>query len=414
VLENYTSEEVSRITGLSVSKFEEIADTYTSIKPGTVTYAMGLTQHTCGAQLLRALCLMQLTLGNMGVPGGGVNAIRGQNNVQGATDMLVLCHLLPGYIAIPGSDGQIRAYQAWKNAGRPGDLSRKMKPIVDFTWNGVDYVAGTEYDNIWYMNTGTTRTHGGWRRYEKAWGLFMGTWPTSDPENGAVISDIPYNRGHPIIDADRAFGTGKFKVYFEIGDNGVVTDGGAASVYKEFTEAPGKMVVADIWETETAHLADIVLPMASVYEKNGSVSNSPRWVQYRWKTSEPPGSSKSDLSLFMKLYRMWRDRGIMKLPSEMFMEDHPGEAFPTDPMGRKCLEYIPGDEIWGFYGLAKGQAGRPCPDLNWEWYAEPDQDNMRASDQVYARWTTPSASMTDSTGRVTSGTSHPSTPTPMA
>jgi hypothetical protein len=80
-----------------------------------------------------------------------------------------------------------------------------MKPIVDFSWKGVDYVAGKEYDNIWYMDTGNTRTHGGWRRYEKAWGIFVGTWPTSDPENGAVISDIPYNVGHPIIDADRAF-----------------------------------------------------------------------------------------------------------------------------------------------------------------------------------------------------------------
>ena len=384
VLDNYTPEEVSRISGMSVSKFIEIADLYTSIKPGTVTYAMGLTQHTNAAQLLRALCLMQLTLGNMGVPGGGVNAIRGQNNVQGATDMLVLCHLLPGYIGIPTSDSQLRAYQAWKNAGMPSDLTRKMKPRISFSWKGVDYEAETEYDNIWYMNTGTTRTHGGWRRYEKAWGIFMGTWPTDDPENGAIISDIPYNVGHPIIDSDRAYGNGKFNVYFEIGDNGVVTDGGAASVYKEFTEAPGKMVVADIWETETAYLADLVLPMASVYEKNGSVSNSARWVQYRWKTSDPPGDAKTDLSLFMKLYKMWRDRGVLTLPSELYMRDHPNEDYPTDPMGRKCLEYIVGDEIWGFNGLLKGQAGRPCPDLNWEWYSEPDTDNMNASDQVYA------------------------------
>jgi formate dehydrogenase major subunit len=386
VLENYTAEEVSRISGMSVAKFNEVAETFTDPenRPGTVTYAMGLTQHTNAAQLLRALCLMQLTLGNMGVPGGGVNAIRGQNNVQGATDMLVLCHLLPGYIAIPSSDAQIRQYQAWKNAGRPSDLKRKITPTVSFTWKGVNYEVGVETDNPWYMGTGTTRTHGGWRRYEKAWGIFMGTWPTNDPENGAVISDIPYNVGHPIIDADRAFGVGKFKVYFEIGDNGVVTDGGAASVYKEFTEAPGKLVVADIWETETAHLADLVFPMASVYEKNGSVSNSSRWVQYRWKTSDAPGDAKSDLSLFIKMYKMWRERSIMQLPSELYMKDHPDEEFPLDPMGRKCMEYIAGDEIWGFNGVLKGQAGRPCTDLNWDWFAEPDTDNMKASDQVYA------------------------------
>lgn len=384
VFDNYTAQEVSRITGLSVSKFNEIADTFTSLKPGTVTYAMGLTQHTNGAQLLRALCIMQLVLGNMGKPGGGINAIRGQNNVQGATDMLVLCHLLPGYIPMPKSDAEVREYQAWKDAGMAGDLSRTMTPRVSFAWKGVTYTAGTGYDNIWYMSTMTTRKFGGWRRYERAWGIFVGTWPTDDPENGAVISDIPYNVGHFMIDQHRAFGRGKIKVHFEVGDNPVVTEGGAASTYEEFVEAPGKLVVADIWPTETAHLADIVLPMASVYESNGSVSNSPRWVQYRWKASDAPGDSKSDLWFFINLYRVLRQRGALKLPSELFMENHPTESFPTDDLGRKCLEYIPGDEIWGIASDELGKAGRPCSDLNWEWFAKSEQDNMIASDQVYA------------------------------
>lgn len=379
VLGNYTADEVSRITGLSVKKFNEIASTFTSLKPGTVTYAMGLTQHTNAAQLLRSLCIMQLVLGNMGKPGGGINAIRGQNNVQGATDMCVLAHILPGYIPPPNKDAEIREHQAWKNAGMPGDLSRKIAPRVDFTWKGVAYKKGVEYDNIWYMKTLTTRKFKGWRRYERAWGMFVGTWPTDDPENGAIISDLPYKIGHPIIDQDRAYGHGKIKTYFVWGDNSVVTDGGAASVYKEFCEAPGKLVVADIHPTETAHLADVVLPMVSVYERNGSASNSARWVQYRWKVRDPPGEAKPDIWLTVKLYKVLRERDAIRLPSERFMKDHPGEPFPTDDLGRKCLEYIPGDEIWGV-----GKAGRPCPDSSWNWYADPHTENMKASDQVYA------------------------------
>ncbi|MCD6511153.1 MAG: molybdopterin-dependent oxidoreductase [Thaumarchaeota archaeon] len=384
VLENYTPEEVSKITGVPVEKFLEVAETFCTNKPGTVTYAMGLTQHTNGVQLLRSLCVMQLVLGNMGRPGGGINAIRGQNNVQGATDMLVLCHLFPGYIPIPKSEMEIREHQFWKNLGRPSDLSRYAVAYIDTKipkdyelWNGSklkkgDVVRkGERVPNPWYMNTLTTRKFSGWHRYEKAWGIFVGTFPINDPLDGAVISDLPFKPGHFIIDQDRAFGKGKIKVYFEIGDNGVVTDGGAASVYKEFTKAPGRLIVADIWMTETAHLADLVLPMACAYEKDGSVTNSPRWVQWRSKVVDPPGVAKSDLWLFVNLYKSMRQKGVLKLPSERFIEDHKDLIDPVT--GRKLgeqgyLECLP-DEIWG---------PRPCPDRNWGWYDE------RAPEQVYA------------------------------
>ncbi|MCW3975225.1 MAG: molybdopterin-dependent oxidoreductase [Candidatus Bathyarchaeota archaeon] len=449
VLSNYTPEEVSRITGLSVEKFLEVAETFAKLsaegrdlsppRAGTVTYAMGLTQHTCGVQLLRALTIMQLTLGNMGKRGGGVNAIRGQNNVQGATDMLVLCHNLPGYVPVPTSETEIREEQFWKNLNMPSDVAEKCKIIRDTSvpkdykleresllkkdsilnagsfisigssGGGLETIAGNELTsdlvlvadctlgedstikagslvkkdsqlaNPWYMNTLTRRTYALWALYQRVWGIFVGTFPLGDPYKGAIISDLPFNVGHFTIDMQRAFGHGKTKVEFIMGENSVVTDGSASETYEELRNGPGKLIVGDIWrETETSQLADIVLPMATVYERDGSVSNSGRWIQWRWKVSDPPGDAKSDLWAFINLYKTLRQRRALELPSERYIEDHKGIVDPETgkALGEQgWLENIEGKELWG---------PRPCPDKNWNWYADADRENAKAAEQVYA------------------------------
>jgi anaerobic selenocysteine-containing dehydrogenase len=103
----YTPKMVSDITGMSESVFLQIADEYTSTyadgKSGTILYAMGTTQHTVGVQNIRNYAILQLLLGNMGVAGGGINALRGESNVQGSTDMCLLYHILPGYLGVPGA-----------------------------------------------------------------------------------------------------------------------------------------------------------------------------------------------------------------------------------------------------------------------------------------------------------------------
>ncbi len=88
--------------------YEAYAATGTKDKAGTIMYAMGWTQHTVGVQNIRAMCIAQLLLGNMGIAGGGVNALRGESNVQGSTDHAMLFHILPGYLKAP--------------LGHPGDL----------------------------------------------------------------------------------------------------------------------------------------------------------------------------------------------------------------------------------------------------------------------------------------------------
>ncbi|TFH40432.1 MAG: formate dehydrogenase, partial [Chrysiogenales bacterium] len=101
----YTPEMVERITGCPKGTFLKVAETFTSThkpdKAATIMYAMGITQHTVGTQNVRAFSVLQLLLGNIGLAGGGINALRGESNVQGSTDHALLFHILPGYLPSP-------------------------------------------------------------------------------------------------------------------------------------------------------------------------------------------------------------------------------------------------------------------------------------------------------------------------
>jgi formate dehydrogenase major subunit len=101
---------VANITGTPKEKVKEIYETYTATggpqKAATIMYAMGWTQHTVGTQIIRTMAMIQLMLGNMGVSGGGVNALRGESNVQGSTDHCLLFHILPGYLKTPRASTQ--------------------------------------------------------------------------------------------------------------------------------------------------------------------------------------------------------------------------------------------------------------------------------------------------------------------
>ena len=111
---NWTPEETERVTGVPGSQLRRVARTLANNRPGTVIWCMGGTQHTNGNNNTRAYCALQLALGNMGVAGGGTNIFRGHDNVQGATDLGVLSHTLPGYYGL--SEG------AWKHWSRVWDV----------------------------------------------------------------------------------------------------------------------------------------------------------------------------------------------------------------------------------------------------------------------------------------------------
>jgi formate dehydrogenase major subunit/formate dehydrogenase alpha subunit len=132
-IEKYTPELVSEITGISIEQLHQTAELISINKPMAVFWAMGITQHTTGVFNVLSLGNLQMLLGNMGVPGGGVNPLRGQNNVQGACDMGALPNVFPGYQAVTDEKNLLKFSEAWKLkdlnlSNRPGLTVTEMIP----------------------------------------------------------------------------------------------------------------------------------------------------------------------------------------------------------------------------------------------------------------------------------------------
>ncbi|MGB9468110.1 MAG: molybdopterin-dependent oxidoreductase, partial [Candidatus Acidiferrum sp.] len=147
----YTPEIVERITGIPKEQFLKAADLYTSIrkdgdmkKVGTVIYAVGWTQHSFGTQIIRTAAMLQLLLGNVGRAGGGVNALRGHSNIQGATDMAGLYDSLPGYLKVPTPADT--SFDAWIKRTTP--TASKPAP-----WESFNYYSNTSKFAVSLMKT---------------------------------------------------------------------------------------------------------------------------------------------------------------------------------------------------------------------------------------------------------------------
>lgn len=280
----YDIQTVARITGSPPDIYEQACRLFASTgqpgRAGNVIYAMGITQHTCGAQNARALCMLQLLLGNVGVAGGGVNAQRGESNVQGSTDMAMLHHLLPGYLGMvyAGKHTTLRDYLAGE-VPRAGYWSNKGKFFVSLL-------------KAWF---------GDQARRENDFGF---DWlPKHDGKN----------RTHMGIFAEMA--AGNIKGLFAWGQNPAV-GGPSALQERQAMEKLDWLVVVDLFETETAafwHRPGVdpagintevfLLPAAMSYEKEGTVVNSGRWAQFRYKAVDPPGEAKSDLWIADRLFK---------------------------------------------------------------------------------------------------------------
>ena len=289
----YDADTVCNITGTPKDVYLEVCQTYAASgqkgKAGTIMYAMGTTQHTYGTQNVRSYAVLQLLLGNMGVAGGGINALRGTSNVQGSTDMCLLAHILPGYLNVPmEGDTDLDTYilRTGKHTG------------ATITPQGL---AGDTSSNWW----------GNSRKYVvsllKAW---YGDAATADNDFG--FHNLPKcdpNVNYTHIGMIEAMGRGIIKGLWIWGQNpasGGPNSNGARTALGNLDW----LVSTDIWMTETAEFwkrpgvdsADIdtevfVLPAACSYEKEGSISNSGRWAQWRYKAVEPLGEAMPDLEI---------------------------------------------------------------------------------------------------------------------
>ncbi|MBI3991386.1 MAG: formate dehydrogenase subunit alpha, partial [Candidatus Omnitrophica bacterium] len=226
-VKSYNPRKVEEITGIPASALVEAARTYAAAKNAVILWAMGITQHTTATDAVMALANLAMLTGHVGTEYSGVNPLRGQNNVQGSSDMGALPNLYPGYQK--AADESIR------------------------------------------------------KKFEEAWKV-----------------NLPVSAGLTIVEMMHAAADGKIKGMYIMGENPVLSDPNIPKV-KAGLENLEFLVVQDIFLTETAEFADVVLPSASFAEKDGTFTNSERRIQLLNKVLGPIGESKPDWKIICEV-----------------------------------------------------------------------------------------------------------------
>ena len=316
----YDVKNVVKITGTPEKQLLAVYKTYAATaapdKAGTVLYAMGWTQHTVGVQNIRAMSIIQLLLGNMGVAGGGVNALRGESNVQGSTDQGLLFHILPGYLPTPRATQP--AFEDYKKAITP--VSKDPKSL-------------------------------NWKKNQPKYAVSLVK---------SMYKDVEADKGYewlPKLDAgqDASWLTlfdkmlaGTFKGFFAWGMNPAASGANSNKTREALTKLDW-MVNVNIFDNETASFwrgpgmdpAKIktevfVLPCCVSVEKEGSISNSGRWMQWRYAGPTPMGETKPDgdiiYELFMKIRELYqKEKGAFPDPILGLNVDDWGDGHVFDP-----------------------------------------------------------------------------------
>ena len=283
----YTPEMVSRITGTPKEKLLEVYGAFSKTgrpdKSGNILYAMGWTQHTVGTQNIRAMSIIQELLGNMGIAGGGVQALRGESNVQGSTDHGLLFHILPGYLGVPrASDTTLAVYN--------GKRTPKTKEPNSLNW---------------------------WKNYPKYSASllrsFYGLNATLD-EAYSYLPKLDDGVDYSWLSLFDQMYKGKFSGFFAWGMNPAVSGANIFKVRKALTQLDW-LVNVNLFENETGDFwrgpgmdskkiktEVFMLPCAVSFEKEGSITNSGRLMQWRNKAVEPPGEARPDAEIITDLY----------------------------------------------------------------------------------------------------------------
>ncbi|MBQ9069213.1 MAG: molybdopterin-dependent oxidoreductase [Eggerthellaceae bacterium] len=292
----YTIDKVCEICGMDAETLEQVYAAYASTgapeKSGTILYALGQTQHTYGTNNTRIMSLVQLILGNAGIAGGGLNALRGEPNVQGATDMAMLVFDFPGYLR-------------WPNVSESPSLRKWCESQT--------YYGGYYTNKPKFMVSALKEWFG---------------------ENATVDNDycydllpkVPANGGdYTTMGTFHLMDSGVMKGYFAWGQNPVVSDPNSAFNRRAMSKLEW-LVVADWVETATASFwrapdmtpEDIqtevyFLPAALIYEKMGTIANSGRWLQWRYKAADPVGEARPDYEiadmLWSKIVELYKAEG---------------------------------------------------------------------------------------------------------
>ena len=299
----YTPEFVEANCGTPKDRYlkicEMIADCSAPNKVMTSMYALGWTQHSKGAQNIRGMAMLQLILGNIGMRGGGVNALRGHSNIQGLTDLGLMSNLIPGYLNIPvDKETDFETYMS----------TRGNKPLRP---NQTSY----------------------WQNYRKFMVSFLkAMWgDAATAENGWAYDYLP-KLDVPSYDILRMFdmmSKGEVNLYFCQGFNPLLSFPNRAKLTAALSKLK-LLVVMDPLQTETAHFREdhgiynkvdpaaiqtevLELPTTCFAEDEGALVNSGRWLQWHWAGATPPGEARKDIwimsNIFQRVKKLYQDEG---------------------------------------------------------------------------------------------------------
>jgi len=344
----YTPEMVERITGIPQADFVKAADLYTSIRKdgsvkqvGTIIYAVGWTQHSFGTQIIRTAAMLQLLMGNVGRAGGGVNALRGHSNIQGATDMAGIFDVLPGYLKMPNSsDKDLKTYldRVTPKTAKPGE------------WESFNYYSNTPKFAVSLLKA------------------FYGDAATK--ENDFAFSYLPkIDRRYSWTEIWDDMYRGGIKGFYAFGMNGVMIGPDSqknidalkkadfvvvCEIYPDetsgFWQAPG--ITAD--ELKTINTTVYRLPGAGFAEKDGTFVNSARWLQWKNAALPPPGDCRLDqdilAQIFLKIRELYKNEGgkfpdpILHASWSYTLPDHPSLSEIAKELNGKALADISDDK----------------------------------------------------------------------
>jgi formate dehydrogenase major subunit len=360
----YTPEMVERITGIPKDQFLKAADLFTSIrkdgdtkKAGTIIYAVGWTQHTFGTQIIRAAAMLQLLLGNVGRAGGGVNALRGHSNIQGATDMAGVFDILPGYLKMPNpADTDLKTY-----------LTRTTpKPSKPKEWDSFNYWSNTPRFAVSFLKA----------MYGDA----------AKKENDFAFHYLPkIDRNYSWVEIWDDMYRGHIKGVLAFGMNGVAIGPNSQKNIDALKKAEW-LVVGEIYPDETSEFwkspgisTDEMkkiqttvyrLPCAGFAEKDGTFVNSARWLQWKYAALPTPGDTKLDQEIlariFLRVKELYQKEGG-KFPDPILNITW-NYTNPLNPSLQEVAKEINGRALTDVTDSKLGQtmkAGQQLPGFSW-------------------------------------------------
>src|SRR5258706_555026 len=362
----YTPEMVERITGIPKDQFLKAAELFTSIrkdgnmkKAGTIIYAVGWTQHTNGTQIIRTAAILQLIRGNVGRAGGGVNALRGHSNIQGATDMGGVFDIFPGYLKIPQPTDTDLATFLKRTTPTPSKPSE---------WDSYNYWSNTPKFMVSFLKA-----------------LYG---DSAKKENDFSYQHLPkIDRKFSWTEMWDEMYAGKVKGLFAFGMNGVAI-GPNSSKNIEALKKADFLVVCELYPEETAefwrspgitkdHMKQINttvyrLPGAGFAEKDGTFVNSARWLQWKYVAVPPPGEARVDQEIlariFLKVRELYQKEGgkfpdpILNLTWAYTTPQNPSLAEVAKEINGKALADLTDEKLFPGQTI---KAGQQLPGFAW-------------------------------------------------